>query len=231
MRVLEFGDREKKLAKTLLYSLRELNPWRRLLAALISVNAWSLSYEVELAWALFQLDPEFIVEKATPEVLAYLLFGRVRNTVTALTGLYSAAQVSKELDKLLSLAEKDPLLARELLVRKVYGLGRKGASMFLRDSGVKSVYPLDRHVLRWTYGDLTENEMCKIWASSGRYREAEMCFEAKVRKEYGSMDPALANVLIFVSGASKLQPYSLIEYINCARYFALSEGRNAKCKH
>lgn len=225
------GANEVRLAKALLYSLRELDPWRRLLAALISVNAWNLSYEVELAWALFQLDPDFIVKKATPETLAYLLFGRVRNTMTALMGLYSAAQFSNELDRLLSLAEEETFLARELLIRKVHGLGRKGASMFLRDSGVRSVYPLDRHVLRWTYGDLTENEMCKVWASSRRYREAEVSFEAKARKEYPGMDPALVNVLIFVSGAGRLQPYSLIEYINCARFFVLSVGHNAMCKH
>lgn len=222
------GDAEAlKLARALLSSLRELDPWRRLLAALISVNAWNLSYELELAWILFQLEPQSILEKISLETLAYLLAGRVRNTMNALGGLYSAAKVSKELDKILSLAEEEPELARELLVRKVHGLGRKGASMFLRDSGVKGVYPLDRHVLRWVYGDLTESEMCKIWSSSARYREAELRFEERARREYAGLNPALVNVLIFVQGARSLSTYAVIEYINCVKFFAQQSARRS----
>jgi hypothetical protein len=226
--VVSRGDAEAlKLAKLLLSSLRELDPWRRLLAALISVNAWNLSYELELAWILFQLEPQFILERASPETLAYLLMGRVRNTVNALGGLYSAAKVSKELDEILSLAKREPELARELLVRKVYGLGRKGASMFLRDSGVKGLYPLDRHVLRWVYGDLTESEMCRIWASSARYREAELRFEEKSRREHAGLDPALVNILIFVQGARSLSTYTVIEYINCVKFFTQQSARRS----
>lgn len=209
-----------RYAKLLLSSLRQLDPWRRLLAALVSVNTWSLYYEVELAWVLFQLEPE-VVLRTEPKVLASLLRGRVRNLATSILGTYTAAKVSSKLEELVSLAHKEPEVAREWLVRSVYGLGRKGASMFLRDSRVKGIYPLDRHVLRWVYGlRISETEMNKIWSTSWRYRRAELDFEAKVKKYYPGMDPALVNILIFANGSSRTSFNALIEYINCIRFFA-----------
>ena len=217
-----------RYAKLLLASLRELDPWRRLLAALISVNAWNLYYEVELAWVLFQLEPRSILEIAKMEALAYLLRGRVRNLAMALMGIYSAAAISQELEEIICRAAEDPVSAREMLVRNVYGLGRKGASMFLRDSGIERVYPLDRHVLRWVYGEgLTEGEMCKVWGSSSRYREAELEFEAKARREYPGVDPALVNILVFVNGSGRTSLKAIVEYINCLRFFTYSTGERA----
>lgn len=190
------------------------------MAAFISVNAWNLYYETELAWVLFQLEPEAIIKAIKTETLAYMLKGRVRNLATALMGLYSAANASQRLDEILAIATKDPILAREMLVRNIYGLGRKGASMFLRDSGIKGVHPLDRHVLRWVYGeDLTEEEMSKVWASPVRYRRAEWEFEAKAQREYPKMDPAMVNILAFVNGSGRTSLKAIVEYINCLRFF------------
>jgi len=208
--------------------LRSLDPWRRLLAAFISVNAWSLAHEIELAWVLFQVTPDIMLKMAESGALVHVLRGRVRNLGTALRGLCSLAVLSSELEEVVRWACEDPYAAREWLVRNVYGLGRKGASMFLRDSGVKSVYPLDRHVLRWTYGvELRKDDMSRIWSSAYRYREAERAFEEKALRVFPELEPALTNVLIFVS-RSGWPLEAVAEYIKCIEFFSSSWRRDVK---
>jgi len=85
---------------------------------------------------------------------------------------------SSLLSHVLKIAGEDPVVAREMLVKHVKGLGYKEASHFLRNLGFKGLAILDRHILR----TLTElgvlNEFPKIL---NRRRYLEIGFSSRLR--------------------------------------------------